>query len=196
MNKHLYLNAIFAGLIAFGAASARAAEMTAFQLVKEGNRYVSEEAQDQVVEIRSEKSVTGMVPAVWNIVYYDHDTTFHATEVKFGGGKKMEVKHPMRLIESTTRDATRLDRKKLNIDSDKALSIAMKDPLLKGLTLKASRMWLEHSDEGPRWRVRLWAASLRESKDKDKEDVDIGEVFILSEDGNVVQRDLHIDRVN
>jgi hypothetical protein len=41
-----------------------AGELTAFQLVKEGNRYVGEDIKDQVVQIRSEKSVGGMVPNV------------------------------------------------------------------------------------------------------------------------------------
>jgi len=37
--------------------TANADEMTAFRLIKEGNRYVGEESKDRVVQIRSEKSV-------------------------------------------------------------------------------------------------------------------------------------------
>lgn len=42
-----------------------AANLTAFQLIREGNRYVSEEAKDKVVQIRSEKSVGDVTPAIW-----------------------------------------------------------------------------------------------------------------------------------
>ncbi|MDB6036374.1 MAG: hypothetical protein JWM99_215, partial [Verrucomicrobiales bacterium] len=35
----------------------RAEESTAFELMKEANRYVGEQAKDRVVQIRSEKSI-------------------------------------------------------------------------------------------------------------------------------------------
>ena len=42
-----------------------AAEPTALSLIKEGNRYVGEDVKDQVVQIRSDKSVGGLTPNVW-----------------------------------------------------------------------------------------------------------------------------------
>ena len=39
-------------------------EMTAFELIKEGNRYVGEESKDKVVQIRSEKSVGSLTPII------------------------------------------------------------------------------------------------------------------------------------
>jgi len=171
--------------------SARAGELTAYQLIKEGNRYVGEEAKDQVVQIRSDKSVGTMTPTVWYIVYYDPDASLKATEVKFGAGKKMDVKRPFRLLEMASADK-KLDRKKMNVDSDKALSTATADPLLQNLKLKASQMWLDRGDDGPVWRVRLWAAKLKDPND----DADIGEVFISADDGKVLRRDLHIERVD
>jgi len=171
--------------------SARAGELTAYQLIKEGNRYVGEEAKDQVVQIRSDKSVGTMTPTVWYIVYYDPDASLKATEVKFGAGKKMDVKRPFRLLEMASADK-KLDRKKINVDSDKALSTATADPLLQNLKLKASQMWLDRGDDGPVWRVRLWAAKLKDPNDN----ADIGEVFISADDGKVLRRDLHIERVD
>jgi hypothetical protein len=84
-----------------------------------------------------------------------------------------------------------LDRAKLKVDSDKALKLAVSEPLLKSLKLKASQLWLQHSDEGPVWRVRLWAARL-----KNPGDADIGEVFISANDGNVVRTHLQINSVD
>ena len=95
MKKNLYLDATIFVLLAMALTwPVRAGEMTAFQLIKEGNRYVGEESKNQVVQIRSEKSVVGMVPNIWYVVYYDPDATFHATEVKFGAGKKMGSEAP------------------------------------------------------------------------------------------------------
>ena len=169
-----------------------AADMTAFQLAKEGNRYLSDEAKDKIVQIRSDKSVNSMVPIIWYVVYFDQDAKFMATEVKFGAGKKLEVTRPMRMFERVSRDYKPLETKDLKIDSDKALEIATKDPLLDKLTLKASQMWLDRGDEGPAWRVRLWAAKLKNPNSQ----ADIGQIFIAAEDGKVLRRDLHINRVD
>ncbi|HWF18308.1 MAG TPA: hypothetical protein VG754_03530 [Verrucomicrobiae bacterium] len=169
-----------------------AREMTAYQLVKEADRYVGEDVKDQVVELRSEKSIGGLVPNIWFVTFYDPDATFKATEIKFGAGKKLEVKRPARVLEWNTKDSQKLDPKKLNVDSDKAISIATKEPVLKGLNLKATQLWLEHSSDGPVWKVRIWAAKLRNPND----DANLGEVYVKADDGTVTKDDLHIDRVD
>src|SRR5437762_142236 len=100
------LNRTLLTVIAIGAMSqtTHAEGMTAFQLIKEGNRYVGEESKDRVVQIRSEKSVGGLAPIIWHIVYYDPDASLKATEVIFGAGKKLSVKRPFRL-RNASRDA-------------------------------------------------------------------------------------------
>jgi hypothetical protein len=172
--------------------AAHAAEPTAFELIKEGNRYVGEETKDKVVQIRSEKSVGTLTPNIWYVVFYDVDATFKATEVKFGAGKKMDVKRPTRLFERGSGEDKQLDRKKFNVDSDKALKTAISEPLLANLKLNASQMWLQRGEAGPVWRVKLWAVKLRNPE----KDADIGDVFVSADDGKVVRSDLHIDRVD
>ena len=172
--------------------SATAAELTAFELIKEGNRHVGEDARDKVVQIRSEKSLGTMTPNVWYVVYYDLDATAKATEVKFGAGQKLAVKRPARLFELAGKAHLPMPREKLKVDSNKALDIASKDPLLKNLKLLASRMTLEVWEGAPTWKVRLWAAKLRNPS----KDADLGEVFISADDGKVVKNDLHIERVD
>lgn len=171
---------------------ARAGSPTAFQLVKEGNRYIGEQAKDKVVQIRSEKSIASLTPNIWFVVYYDSTAKFRATEVKFGAGKMLEVTRPMRLFERVAEEK-QLDPAKLKIDSDKALSIAQKEPLLENLTMKASELKLEKGEEGaPVWKVRLWAAKLRKPSDM----ADIGEVIVSAETGTVLSADLKINRVD
>ena len=167
-------------------------ELTAFQLVKEGNRHIGEDAKDKVVQIRSEKSLGTLVPNIWYVVYYDPDATAKATQVKFGSGRKLEVKRPSRLFELAGSAYLPLDRDKLKVDSDQAIQTATSDPLLKNLKLLATRLTLERWDDMPVWKVRLWAAKLRNPS----KDADIGEVFISSENGKVVRNDLKIDRVD
>lgn len=171
---------------------ARAADLTAFDLIKEGNRYIGEESKDKVVQIRSEKSVGSLTPNIWYIVYYDPDATFKATQVKFGAGKKLELKHPMRMLEPVTGEDKKLDRKKMNVDSDKALKTATSEPLLANLKLTASQMWLQRGEEGPVWKVRLWATKLRNPE----RDADVGDVYVSADDGKVVRSDLHINKVD
>ena len=178
---------------AFAVASfAEAGEPTAFELIKEGNRYVGEQSKDKVVQIRSEKSVGTLMPNIWYVVFYDPDATFKATEVKFGAGKKLKVTRPMRVIELGTGDGKTLDRDKLKVDSDKAIKLASAEPLLKSLTLKATRLILQRGDEGPVWKVTLWAAKLKNPAAS----ADIGSVFIATDSGKVMRTDLHINSVD
>ena len=172
-----------------------AKDLTAFALIKEGNRYVGEQSKDKVVQIRSEKSIGSLNPNIWYVVYHDPDATLKVIEVKFGAGQKLGVKRPARLLEPITKANEPLPGEKLKIDSDKALNIASKEPLLKNLTLKASRLTLERRSKGdpmPVWKVRFWAAKLKNPDDNS----DIGEVIVSGEDGTVLKIDLkpaHVD---
>ena len=85
-------------------------------------------------------------------------------EVKFGAGEELEVTHPWRVIELSGDDHTVLDSSKLKVDSDQAIQIAKSQPVLENLKLKATQLWLEHGDQGPQWRVKLWAARLDNPK--------------------------------
>jgi len=169
-----------------------AKELTAFEVVKEANKYVGEDVKDRVVEIRAEKSLGGLAPNVWFIVYYDADATFKATEVKMGGGKKLSVKRPGRILEPITGEQKELEKSKLKTDSDKAIETAVKDPLLEKVKLTNTELKLEHGDAGPQWKVWLWAEKLRDSG----KTVQIGYIIVLAEDGKVIDRALHIDRLD
>lgn len=181
-------------------AGLRAGDSTAFDLIKEGNRYVGEQAKDKIVQIRSEKSVGSLTPNIWYVVYYDTTATLKAVEVKFGAGKMLTVKRPMRLLEPVFGGDTPLDRDKLKIDSDEATKIALKEPLLQNLKVVATQLKLEKAGEGVLgtspgqavWRVKLWASKLRDPS----RDADIGEVWLSAYDGKVVKNDLHINRVD
>jgi hypothetical protein len=193
MKRILHHVILLAGLVApWLAGAADDKELTAFQLIKEGNRHVGEDARDKVVQIRSEKSIGTLIPNIWYVVFYDPDATAKATEVKFGAGQKLAVKRPARVFELAGNAHLPMDREKLKIDSDKALDTALQDPLLKNLKILASRLTLEKWEEAPVWKVRLWAGRLRNPN----KDVDIGEVFISAETGKVMKNDLHIDRVD
>jgi len=180
--------------------SAQAAEPTAFALITEGNRYVGEQAKDKIVQLRSEKSIGTLTPTIWYVVYYDTTATLKAVEVKFGAGKMLTVKRPMRLLEPVFGGDTPLDRDRLKIDSDEAVKIALKEPLLQNLKMTATQLKLEKAGEGVLgteggqavWRVKLWAAKLRNPT----KDADIGEVWVAALDGKIAKNDLHINRVD
>jgi sporulation protein YlmC with PRC-barrel domain len=161
--------------------------MTALSLVKEANRYVGEQAKDKLVQIRSEKSVNGVAPSVWYVVFYDSTAALKATEVKFANGQMVDVKRPLRLLEATSRQSEPLDRSKIKIDSDKALNIALEQPALQDVKPTASEMRLERGESGlPAWRVELWGAK----GDSGKDDVNLGTFTLSAEDGKVVKADI------
>jgi hypothetical protein len=189
---------VFVMLLACGMCRlAVAAEPTALSLVKDANEYVGKEARDHVVQIRSDKSIGTLTPNIWYVVFYDPDATFKASEVKFEAGRKKEMKRPLRMLEYVKADKV-LDREKIKVDSDEAIKIAIAEPMLKNLTLKATQLWLDlnlkpdMSVTGPIWKVRIWAAKLKNPNDN----TDVGDVYVSAETGKVVQSDLHIDRVD
>jgi hypothetical protein len=171
---------------------ALAADPTAFALVKAGNQYIGGQSKDKVVQIRSERSAATLVPNIWYVVYYDPDATLKAVEVKFGAGQKMDVSRPLRLLEPVTGADKVLDPAKLKVDSDQALAIARSQPLLANLSLTSSQFWLQHSDEGPRWKIKLWAAR----PNNPAHNADVGDVYISTADGSVLRSDLHPNSVN
>jgi hypothetical protein len=169
-----------------------ASDPTAFALMKEGNRYIGEQAKDRVVQIRAEKSVGSTTPKVWIVVYRDDTASAKAVEVKFIAGKMADVKRPLRIIELISDKADPLDQKKLKVDSDKAIQIALNESILEKLKITATAPKLEDGKMGPVWKVRLWAAKLRDPG----KDADLGEVHLLAEDGKVVKVDINLKRVD
>jgi hypothetical protein len=181
-----------AGLVLVMASQLMARDLTAFELIKAGDPYVGVQSKDKVLQIRSEKSIASLTPDMWHVVYYDPATGIKAVEVTFGGGKELQVSHPGHPFQMPFHDRDILDKSKLKVDSDEALKKAKSQPLLKNITLKASQMTLDHSDVGPVWKVRLWAAKLN---NLDKQ-VDIGMITLSATDGSIVKSDLRPDRVD
>jgi hypothetical protein len=169
-----------------------AEERTAFSLIKDANEYVGKDTRDQIVGFRSEKSVASLNPNIWYVVYYDQDATFKTTEVKFGAGQKLDVRHPMRPPFDYTNARDLLDQKRLKVDSDRAIKIAIAQPLLEKLNVRATQLSLQNRDGVPTWQVRMWAAKLRHPDS----DANIGDVYVSADDGKVTKVDLHIDRVD
>jgi hypothetical protein len=192
----------FALMAVFGLGlAAHGADATAFELAKEANRYVGEQAKDRIVQIRSEKSIGGTLPNIWHVVFYDPTATLKAVEVKFGAGKMLDVKRPIRLLEPVTGGDVPLDKTKLKVDSDQAIKAALQEPLLQNIKVTATQLKLERVGEGvlgqsgpgePVWKVKIWAAKLRDTT----RDADVGEVWVSASDGKVVKSDLHINRVD
>jgi hypothetical protein len=179
-------------LLAAISRAAFADDATAFALVKRGDKYVGVQSQDKVVQIRSEKSIGSLTPNIWYVVYYDPDATFKSVQVKFGAGEKMDVSHPWRILEMADDAHTILDPDELKIDSGKAIKIATAQPLLEHLTLKATKLTLGHSDDGPVWRVEIWAAKLKNPAD----DASVGVVTLSAKDGKIIKADLHPNSVD
>jgi len=157
MNARLYFVAAWLTL-ALGAAAqtSGSTNSTVFAMVTEGDRFIPQPARDKVVSIHSEKSSGAMVPDIWYVDYFDSTVPFKTTEVKFTAGQISRITHPTHVSGWFT--GTRpLDWKKVKIDSDRALALALKDPDLKKLDLQATQFWLERTPTGSTWKIRFWA---------------------------------------
>jgi len=87
--------AVLAGAVLLGGSAV--AGNSAFDLVKLGNRYVGEQSRDKVSRIASEKSIGTITPSIWVVTYFDSIANQRSCDVKFGAGKMMSVKNPLRL---------------------------------------------------------------------------------------------------
>ena len=128
------------GLLSLVGCSSKPGELN---LIQEGNKYVGDQSKNKVVEIYSDKSVGSLTPDIWHVVYYDPDATFKATEVKFGGGQKMDVTRPIRVLQYLKADNL-IDPAKVKVASAGAVKKASSDPLIEHLSLKASQAWPIH----------------------------------------------------
>jgi hypothetical protein len=171
--------------------SVSAAQMTAFALVKEGDKVIPPQAKDRITQIHSEKSTGSLVPDVWHIDYFDPTAAFKTTEVTFVAGKVTEITRPKRLLDAVS-GTRQLDWKKLKVNSDRALAIALKEPLLKKLHLRATEFWLERKETISTWKIRFWAARLG----KPDQTVEIGDLYLSSKTGEVLKTDLHIQNAD
>lgn len=193
--KRLFWLTMAAAVVALSGCSKSglsSSEPTAFDLMKEGNKYVGEQSKDKVVQARAEKSIGTLTPNAWRIVYYDPTATMKAVEVRFVAGKMMAVDRPLRLLEPLFGKSEPLDRSKLKIDSDKALKNALNESILQNLKITATAPKLEGSDSGPVWKVRIWAQKLRDPA----KDAELGEIILSAETGNTLKVDVEIKRVD
>ena len=136
----------------------------------------------------TERSQGEPVPNTWRLGFFDSTAALKVTELKFRDGKKIDTSQPFAVLERYNAGKA-FDRKKLKIDSNKALQLAMEDPMLKGLTLRMSEIKLQTTD-GPFWQIHLWVGRIRRPSDM----ADAGQIFISAEDGKVIKRDLHPPR--
>ncbi len=182
-------------MVALGAGSlAGAAEKTAFELVKEGNRYVGEQSQNKITQLRSDKSIGGFEPKVWHIVYYDPLAKNKSVEVKFGAGQMMEVSKGGGFFDFLKGSPKPMDLEELEVDSAAALKTAQDQPLLKNIKITASRLKLQRKNdfEEPVWLVNLWAAKLR---DKTK-DAEVAETTVGAKSGKILETNIRIERLD
>jgi hypothetical protein len=174
-------------------------DRTAFDLAKEGNKYVVEQSRDKVVQIRSEKSSRSVTPTTWYVLYYeslsapDNGTTRIATgtELKFTSGNLVSVKRNVSLLSSSSDQYAEMDSSMMTVDSDRALEIALKEPVLTSLKVMSTDMTLSQGSEGyPVWKISIWAA-----KKDAKIDLKVGEIWVSSVDGKVTKINVNPGRV-
>lgn len=183
---------ILAGLALFticGFLTASVMDRTAFELVKEGNKYVIEQSHDKVVRIRSEKSARGTIPSTWYVFYYESLKPLESgdsriatgTEIKFSSGNLVSIRRNVRLLEDSSEPYSEIDPAMMTVDSDRALGIALREPVLESLSVASTDMTLEQGPDGyPVWKISIWAI-----KKNTKIDVKTGEIWVSCVDGKV-----------
>ena len=179
---------ILGAVLGLASSSIALAEPTALDLIKRGNDYVGMQSRDKVVQVYSERSVASLEPNIWHVVYFDpSENPMRTTEVKFEAGQQTDVTHPIHPFTLPAKSEQILDLSKITVDSDRAVDIATAQPLLKGLKLRYSKVTLQKGDNGPEWKVELWAAKVSDPT----RDANVGYVRLSAADGSIYQSNLH-----
>jgi hypothetical protein len=178
---------ILGAVLGLAASSMALAEPTALDLIKKGNDYVGIQSKDKVIQIISDRSVASLEPNIWHVLYYDPSVFSKAVEVRFEAGEQAAVGHPVRPFQLPAGTNQVLELPKITVDSDRAVDIATKQPLLKGLNLRYSKLTLQKGKTGPEWKVELWSAKISDPT----KDANVGYVRISATDGTIVQSNLH-----
>ena len=166
----------------------RPKNITALQLIKLGDHYVSDDTRDQVIAVVSDKSVGDFAPKNWRVIYHNHQATFGATEVQFADGKMARVHEPNRFIQMLSPSARKaLDLSKVKLDSDDALKIVMALSEVRAASVIAVQMQLDRGYGGmPVWTVNLFG----ESQSKLADEKDLGTITLLADDGKILKNTL------
>jgi hypothetical protein len=161
---------------------------TAFQLLQKGNSYVSARSKDRVLQVTSGRAPVNEAPQSWRILYYDDKTTYNAVEVCFEAGAMERVHEPNRLFGLFGASSSKtLDVTKLKTDSDQAIRIAAGECAALGITVNFVELKLERGYGGlPVWNIKLFGLM----PGKAAEDVSLGYVIILADDGRVLKKDI------
>lgn len=167
---------------------------SAFDLVKLGNRYVGEQSRDKVSRIASEKSIGTITPSIWVVTYFDSIANQRSCDVKFGAGKMMSVKNPLRPLDHVLGSGPAMVLEELKVDSDTALKTAIKQPLLESIKITSTQLELRRTGRGkgePVWTVTLWANKVSNTT----RDAKVGEVQVSAIDGRVTGSDIQPSRL-
>jgi hypothetical protein len=157
---------------------------TAFNLAKQGTRYLpkSSQGEGKVVRIVSENHEQGLEPSNWRVVYFDESAKTKTIEVYFSDGEMTRVSEPQRFLGLFSRSARKpMEQTLLKIDSDEALAIALRRTGLNEATVERSEFKLETGKDGlPVWKITFWGRV-------QKRVTNMGQITILAHDGTVVQ---------
>jgi hypothetical protein len=116
-----------------------------------------------------------------------------AVEVKFAAGKMIDVKRPFRLVERISDKTQPMDKEKLKIDSNKAIEIALKEPILEDIKVKSVEASLQNDGAiGPVWKLRLWAERLSGAQ----ETAGIGHIVVTADEGKVIENEVKLNRLD
>ncbi len=191
---------VFASL-AHGAGSAP----TARQAVDIAKKRMPPSSQDLVLRIEGVRSDAELRPREWRVTFYDDSRVNNALTVKVEDGRDTKVETVLRMFEDGTwrhfdrnftgfsrNEAINLSRWK--IDSDEAVSKALKQPRISEVQVTEARLVLRKLSDGdvpPVWRVYLRARS----KTNPGRQAAIGYIDLSAESGEVLRNETRVGKL-
>jgi hypothetical protein len=178
---------------------------TARQAVDIAKSRVPPSSQDLVLRIEGVRSDAELRPREWRVTFYDDSRVNNALTVKVEDGRDTKVETVLRMFEDGTwrhfdrnftgfsrNEAINLSRWK--IDSDEAVSRALKQRRISEVQVTEVRLWLRKLSDGdvpPVWRVHLRARS----KTHPSREASIGYIDLSAESGEVLRNETRVGKL-
>jgi hypothetical protein len=178
---------------------------TAKQAVDVAKKRMAPASQDLVLRVEGVRSDAEQRPREWRVTFYDDSRVNNALTVKVEDGQDTKAETVLRMFEDGTwrhfdrnftgfsrNEAINLSRWK--IDSDEAVSKALKQPRISEVQITEVRLVLRKLSDGdvpPVWRVHLRARS----KSNPSRETAIGYIDLSAESGEVLRNETRVGKL-
>jgi hypothetical protein len=195
MKRSIIKNSVWNLLLAFTAGSLFAGSTpSAFEARTIAEKHVPAKTQGKVIQIFGEQTTAGLYPKTWRVLFWDTTASQHGRVITVKEGVVSEIKDGFTDLEhlrlASYKEDEVINSHDLKWDSSKALDKVLQLPSLKEVKVSSVEFLLTKNSGAvqPLWRLRLFS-------DKAGTEVEVGQVNVSAETGEIFELKLQLEKL-